>query len=244
MHKNTIWITERGDPAYDLSWLPYAIKKMPGIIITKSPGIIYNILKNFHIKNVIVHSTITGMGATQIEPNVCDTKTAIHYTSKLIAYLGDEKVVLRIDPIIPCNENINIIIKEILCKLITKPRIRISFMDQYCHVRERLNKIGITLPWKGLHAPILLRKRYFAKLQKAYPAWNIETCAEPGFDSSNIGCISLFDCNVLQVPIEKQTKQQRNGCKCFGNKFEVLKSPQQCLHACLYCYWKIDNINV
>jgi hypothetical protein len=71
---NEIGITERGDAGLDLGWLPWVREGKPAILITKDPG---TLLKELMLQgkeyppgkfNVIIHTTITGLGGSVFEP--------------------------------------------------------------------------------------------------------------------------------------------------------------------------------
>ena len=97
-----IGITERGDAGCDLSWYEKLDSVDGAIIITKklSDGVIERLLNVS--KPVILHCTCTGLGGTWLEPNVYDYKTQLNQLIKLIDKGFDKnRVVLRIDPIIP-----------------------------------------------------------------------------------------------------------------------------------------------
>ena len=72
----------------------------------------------------------------------------------------------------------------------------------------------------------------------------IQTCGEPGFESTP--CISQMDIDILglsdSITLEGN-KEQRTHCGCPSNKRQLIsweKSRIKCGHNCLYCYMK-DN---
>jgi len=235
-----IGITERGDPAINLQWMPWVLDFKPAILISKNPLKLFYLLKTmineapevYHFTpNVIVHTTITGFGGSIVEPNVPIVEESLKGFKSLCELLGPERVVLRIDPIIPTDVGINTAYGVLLqARQIFKTRVRISFIDQYEHVKKRFEEKDIKLPWSTFHAPLELRKKAWEKLDKP------EICGEPDFECT--GCISAIDCEILnERPIDKSFKQ-RPCCACLGNKKELLENKQRCAHACLYCYWK------
>lgn len=226
---NLIGITERGDAGLDTSWLKWVLESKPAILISKRPNVLFEILRNFKNTNVIVHTTITGFGSTILEPNVpCADYTIASYY-KLVGLLGEDRVVLRIDPVIPTEKGLETA-KSIVAKSLNT-RIRISFIDNYDHLKERFRQNDIDqLPWDSFHAPLELRKKAWEELGKP------EICGEP--DMPCTGCVSAKDCEVLGViPIEKE-KGQRFFCKCLANKKELLMNCERCPHNCIYCYWR------
>jgi hypothetical protein len=228
---NKVGITERGDAALDLSWKEAVLGGLPTILITKDP-----LALSRHIEkdmNVIIHCTITGYGGTRLEPNVIPPDMAVKGLMRLVDILGIERLVLRIDPIIPCKFEIKRInIKDLIPeKVYSVIRRRVSFLDNYDHVKKRFKKAGLkALPY-GFHAPLDTRKMIVEVLN------NPEVCGEPGL--SCVGCVSLKDLEILGVKPSKEYKpKQRSACTCLASKVELLDNTKQCAHGCLYCYWK------
>lgn len=228
---NEIGITERGDAALDTNWIDWVLNKKPAILITKDPYKLNNILSHIDSHpNIIVHATITGFGGTILEPNVPDFKTSLQGYYDLIKHLGLIRVVLRVDPVIPTEKGITTAKTVITSAISYKPRIRISFIDYYNHVKQRFNDLNIKLPWDSFHAPLNLRKKAWEELGKP------EICGEPDFECS--GCISETDCKILGIELIKTNKNQRFTCSCLANKHELLNRRNRCSHGCEYCYWK------
>ena len=250
--KNSIGITERGDPVFDLNWLPWVQAGNATILITKDPAKLHDVLtriKDSDSFNVIIHTTITGYGKTIIEPNVPTWQDSITGYHNLHKYYGEDRVVLRIDPIIPTEKGIALV-KEIITaasKMSTtqlyngtmnfssmkiKPRIRISFIDNYAHVKRRFKELDIpVLPW-DMHARLDLRLKIWEELGRP------EVCGEPGITCT--GCVSEVDCKVLGVEPIDIGKGQRSHCSCLVNKKELLVDRKRCFHKCAYCYWQDD----
>lgn len=139
---------------------------------------------------------------------------------------------LRIDPIIPTTDGIGIAHEIYSCRADT--RVRISFMDQYQHVRSNLAQVKFHLPYEDFHAPLELRRQVWEDMGKP------EVCGEPGLPCT--GCVSTKDCEVLGVEPITGVSHQRATCACLANKKELLTCKSPCHHGCLYCYWR--NINV
>ena len=99
-----IGVTERGDAGLDFAWMNKSHSVDGMILITKhlSYAFIDRIVKT----NAIVHATITGNGGTIYEPNVPPLSISKQYFSKLVERIGPDRVVLRIDPIIPTDSGI------------------------------------------------------------------------------------------------------------------------------------------
>ena len=230
-----IGITERGDAGLDFSWYN-KINSYDGLIlITKKLS--DEFIKKASETNCIVHATITGLGGTVYEPNVPDLDYSIYFLRELVDCIGEERVVLRIDPIIPTKEGVekalnvyNKFKEENLDDGLI--RLRISFLDNYPHVKKRFIEAGITPLSYNFHAPLEKRK----EILKLFP--NAEVCGEPGILS--IGCISEKDLEILGVEIPKNNVKgfQRTECQCLSIKKEIFTERKQCLNKCLYCYWK------
>jgi hypothetical protein len=227
-----IGITERGDAALDLSWKDW-VKNNPAILITKDPNKLYSVLSSdFEVlPNIIVHASITGWGDSDIEPCVPKTEQSLIGYENLIKLLSNDRVVLRVDPIIPSPEGIQLAKKVVS---FAKTRVRISFLDNYPHVKERFKKAQMKPLDYQFHAPFELRKSIYEDLKRIHPL--IEVCGEPGF--ADVGCVSDVDAKILGVQTQKSCAGQRKDCSCIGNKIELLKNRSRCFHKCLYCYWK------
>jgi len=222
-----IGITERGDAGLDESWRDNLAQVDGAILITKAPQNLYLIPDN-----CIVHCTITGYGGTVLEPNVTNPVVALEAAYRLVDALGPDRVVLRIDPIIPTPKGL-----ERAKYVLDRDwwgRIRVSFLDAYPHVRERFRAKGLTIPWEGLHAPLETRQWALSELKQIYE--DIEICGEPGLDCT--GCVSTRDLKTLGLEGGTGKSQQRLACACLGQKTELLTSKHPCGHGCLYCYWR------
>lgn len=231
-------ITERGDAGLDFEWENHL---QPGnIIISKSLNdkLIEKLV--LHQKQCIFHMTCTGYGRTIVEPNVQPFKWTINQYSKLIqAGFPANQIILRVDPIIPTEKGIKLAINVIQAYLqqcpIQNPRVRFSFLDMYPHVKQRFLEAKISLPYDTFIAPYNLREKCLKELRKL--PIQLEACAENV--SEKIGCISKKDYDTLNLDFEETNFQkQRKDCACCCKKIELLNTPKQCAHKCLYCYWK------
>jgi hypothetical protein len=227
-----IGITERGDAGSDFSWMR-TYKDYDGIIlITKYLS--YQFIEQSKGLNCIVHATITGHGSTIYEPYVPSINLSKILFDKLVDTIGSDRVVLRIDPIIPDDKGIARAInvyQQFHTNYPKKTRVRISFMDNYAHVKQRFKDAGLQPLDYYFHAPIELRK----KVASYFP--DAEICGEPGFNC--IGCVSKKDLEILHIDAEpKIGGWQREECACLTYKVEMLSTKSQCRNRCLYCYWK------
>jgi DNA repair photolyase len=226
-----IGITERGDAGLNFYWEKESgLQGCDGVIlITKHLS--DHFIQRAAEYNSIVHATITGHGGTVIEPKVLPADESAKLFGKLVETLGIDRVVLRIDPIIPTFDHVATAKKvyEELKRYNT--RIRISFMDNYPHVRARFQAAGLEPLRYNFHAPLASRK----EMARFFPG--AEICGEPGMECT--GCVSERDLRTLGIePPESLGGFQRPDCKCLAVKRELLKHRGQCASGCLYCYWK------
>ena len=238
-----IGITERGDAALDTSWKQWVMEGHQAILITKNARKLFEGLyedKKLNLinpKNIIVHATVTGYAGTDLEPNVPKPDWRSINNAKEILGLAD--LVLRVDPIIPTEEG-----TKIACDVIDNfnnnklnSRVRISFIDNYYHIRDR----GVKLPWTSLHAPLEMRKESYNKILKVCTKYDysLEVCGEPSFECK--GCISKRDLQSFNIDYKNigfPKNYQRGACACLGIKHELLNNKHPCAHKCKYCYWK------
>ena len=233
-----VGITERGDAGLDFSWVNKLLDA--NIIITKNLNdtIIEHLINNKD--KIILHITCTGFGKSKIEPNVPIKIFTYHQTLKLIKNgFPVEQIVLRVDPIIPLKITLEQRTKEVLdlFKDMGIKRVRYSFLDMYPHVKERLTKAGMNLPFYTFCCPDYMKKDALDLLKQYEDIYEFEACAENTYHQ--LGCISQKDFDILGIKEEAQPVGfQRKGCMCIAGKTELLSSKKKCPHGCLYCYWK------
>ena len=152
--ENRIGVTESSEIAFNLDAFDRLYKG--NIIITKrlTGKLIEKLLE--HQDKIILHLTVTGMGGSLIEPFVPKYEETFVKTQKLIDNgFPIEHIVLRVDPIVPTNKGV-----ETATSVIRHfgglgiKRIRISFLDNYKHVRERFKDIGVELYGGNFHASL------------------------------------------------------------------------------------------
>lgn len=237
-----IGITERGDAAINKGWIPWVMQeRKPAILVTKDPRLLWKSLTKS--MNIIVHATITGMGGSVLEPNVPVPLMAHRGLEKIISLLGKDRVVLRIDPIMPSEFGVDTALQvlEYGRQNFGDIRVRVSFLDCYRHVYKRFADAGLSemlRMYNGqIHASLKDRQQALAQLPG-----NIEICGEPGMVCQ--GCISPIDVKILNLPQPSniQFGRQRGHCQCLFIKRELLKNRDRCPHQCLYCYWQGENI--
>lgn len=255
MPKYKIGTTEAGDAGLDLSWVDKLDTVDGAIVITK------NITTGFcnaaidHKDKLIVHATVTGYGQSILEPNVPHPALELGSIMKLVNRgLPKNKVVIRVDPIIPTEKGIDTayrVIKAFMDEGFS--RFRVSLIDMYPHARSRFKEAGLPLPYgdNGFAPSKVQLAKVDDMLRQAKNFWEglhngkalrIESCAEPGLtESIPCGCISDYDLNLLGLSEDTEANgvgYQRKGCVCYAGKHELLKHKTRCPHGCLYCYWK------
>lgn len=222
----TIGVTERGDAGIDFSWVKQAKDHAGLILVTKD--LTGGFIKAASKVNCIVHATITGLGGSIYEPNVTPYEFARAKFQMLIDELGTDRVVLRIDPIIPREPELSKAIRVYNDLSALGTRVRISFVDNYPHVKARFKSAGVEPLSYNFHAPLSERKRIAAMFPGA------EVCGEPGFDC--VGCVSERDLKALNISTSANLARgnQRQSCTCLAVKRELLQHRGQCPNGCLY----------
>jgi len=244
--ENRIGTTESGEIAYNLDAFDRLYKG--NIIITKrlTDKLIEKLIE--YKDKIILHCCVTGMGSTRIEPFVPNPQTTLEKLQKLIdGGFPTDHIVLRVDPIVPTFKGLNTATSVLrLFRGLGIKRVRISFLDNYKHVRERFKEIGVELYNGEFHAPLKERLKYLTAIKYCAEECgyeSVEACGEPGIES--VPCLSQKDIDILGFTDEivlEGSKGQRNSCHCPSNKKELLKiKPHKCNNGCLYCYWKDEN---
>lgn len=248
-----IGFTEAGDGGRDLSWLPKCLsRKVDGaVIVTKTlTDKCINAVMECHKNSfpIIVHATTTGWGGTLIEPGVWHFTVQLNQIAKLIdAGFPIQNVILRIDPIWPTDNGLTrvkqVIERSIFMGILPAARIRISVLDEYRHVKERIRKAG----FEPIYGPDRFQPspEEFAAVEKTLSEYDLtyHTCAEPFLTSEKFchtGCLSELDLQLMGLSYDKTFKnpQNRHGCECLGCKTELLSCKHPCASECIYCYWK------
>ena len=249
-----IGVTERGDAGLDLSWVNKLDSVDGAVVITKnpcSPAFQEAMLKNAN--KTVLHATITGYGSVPIEPNVPDFGTAFRALRKMIRDgYPVERIVLRVDPIIPDENGIKLAEAMIRtgCEFFGIRRVRVSVVDMYPHARERFKRAGLDLPYgENFRASpaqfaavdaMLARCKEIETCNGVVITPSIEACAEPNLrNATHVGCIGPKEYELFGIPLpEGEGFKQRRDCLCLPGKTELLENRRQCPHGCLYCYWK------
>lgn len=247
MSKYRIGITEGGDAGIDLRWS----LKMPSVdaavLVTKDCSENLRLIVMSNPDKFLIHATTTGYGGTAIEPNVPRPDVQIQKVRQLIdAGFPSEKIVARIDPIIPTSKGIQIA-GDIIDRFfpIGVRRFRVSVLDIYPHVRERFKKHGIELPYGDAFSASDEQFQAVDDMLRLHksrkPGIQFECCAEPKLKVPfHCGCISEYDLELLGLSEDDGdfSGYQRRDCLCYSGKVELLGRKHPCGHGCLYCYWK------
>ena len=165
-----------------------------------------------------------------------------------------EKIVIRIDPIIPTEKGLSVAYRTMISFMeMGFQRYRVSVIDMYPHARSRFKKAGLPLPYgdNGFAPSQAQLSKVDDMLRQAKQFWEgldngkvlrIESCAEPGLtEPITSGCISDYDLNLLGLSEDSESNgvgYQRKSCMCYAGKTELLKHKTRCPHGCLYCYWR------
>ena len=259
MPKYKIGITEAGDAGLDLSWVNKLDTVDGAIVITKNITIgFYNAVIE-HKDKLIVHATVTGYGDSILESNVPHPALELGSITKLVeGGFPKNKVVIRVDPIIPTKKGIETALRVIKAFMDDGfSRFRVSIIDMYPHVRERFKAAGLPLPYgefgfypsseqvKAVDRMLLDAEIYWSSLGDRTNTCGmlmIESCAEPGLtNAAQCGCISSYDLCLLGLDDELNPDSygfQRKNCLCYSGKTELLEHKKRCRHKCLYCYWR------
>ena len=247
-----IGITKGFDPVFCNDWVKWATNK-PTILISKDFPKLHNSLLNVYPSNIIFHVTCTGLSGSIFEPNTPSVDKVLDSIKDLNDYQR-KHIILRCDPICPplftCNvmnefngskyyENVH---KILSFAGVNNLRVRISFMDMYKHVWERLEKYPLIKEHlkkyygNELHLPLESRKQYLDLIEKIVGR-KVEVCGEPGLEC--FGCISKLDLETLGIDLQKEIGKsgQRAACACLALKKELIPIKKVCPHKCLYCYW-------
>ena len=242
-----IGITERGDPSIDFSWVN-KINNMDGtIIITKNlTDKVIDCAKPY-LDKIIFHVTCTGYGKTIVEPNIPVFTKQLDQAEKLILLgVPYDRVVIRIDPIIPTPKGIKrakMVFEEAIKRGFT--RYRVSVMDVYSYIRDGFKALGIEPPYGDFFTASNEMFKNLNNMLRELKSKNhqitINSCAENKLTEAEAsGCVGLKDIELLGLSTQNvdSSGYQRKGCLCCSAKTELLSEKKQCPYKCIYCYWK------
>lgn len=248
-----IGITETFDPCFVPDWETKLLDA--NIIISKE--LTDEMIEKLLIvqDKVIFHHTVTGFGGTEFEPGVKLPEVEFVQFKKLIERgFPLSHYVLRVDPILCFSEShmktVLVVLDMWKSYLITQDttlRCRISIVDIYDHVRQRLkDEANFEVPWQGFHAPKVVFDHVINSLKPYTDIFDFEACAEtqqrmPSDFIHYCGCASYADLMLLDKEISEYgypEKGQRKECMCLAKKQILGVKPGRCQHRCAYCFWK------
>jgi len=206
---------------------------------TKNPK---NLLKmDIDYNRSALQLTITGLGSTDIEPNVPSYEKIIETTSELVSSgFNPDLINWRFDPVIPGFSSLQTM-EKIACSLadIGIKRCMTSFVTWYGQVKER---------WKDgykTQRSAEVKKDIIIAMSIMLKRFDIELfgCAQPEFegiiqsskciDGDYYNKITGFDFNL------QKDFGQRKACGCTVS--EDVGEYTVCPHGCLYCYARADK---
>ena len=165
----------------------------------------YCILKGFKsYRNCVVHCYLYNWGFYKEDaPTI---KNQFKYVLELFEILGNSKVVIRLENILPNTEY-----KEAIIKIFRK-----------------LHKENINIPVKINFCTNYISKAHYKKLKIDFvnslknSKWvpNIAVCRQSDIKEYGESCIDLDCCNTLKSDILRKgyCRFNNNNCKCLGNK--------------------------
>ena len=252
--------SEYSDPSFHQSLIITRLQNIRGsttskpypplLLITKNIEGCRDILLECRYLNqeLLVHITVTGYGHTILEPNVKPWEEVVENTKILIHenLLNPEKLVLRVDPLIPRPTRLENTILPALIQEFSKlgiRRLRTSVIDYYPHVRERFGNAGLAFN-PTFSVPYNIKLEALQRVSRIAESLNmqVEICAE-GISSDLIGNnVSIQGCASQKdwiVSLDPVINPQRKLCTCDLAKEDLLKGLEKgCPHRCLYCYWR------
>ena len=202
---------------------------------------------NFYFQYTITGHVIKSPSGKNLDGNTPHPLKAIETFNQLSNIIGEEKVILRFDPIVVCDQiSVEKVIKnynEINKRINSGSHVVISFLDIYNHVGSYLNKAGFT-GMKDLVKPenesdLTKLLEGLTKVNKDYGK-EMFSCAE-SIDLEKYGiqhskCIDdQYIQKVFGIKVSKQKdKGQREACGCV--KSLDIGQYDTCTHGCVYCY--------
>jgi hypothetical protein len=205
------------------------------------PGALRDTLERY--RQLYVHLTMTGLGATVLEPHIPSWETMLQMVPALIALVnGPERISWRFDPIVCCmaqgNLSSNIeMFEEIACVMAAAgiTACRTSWVEPYRKVLRRLEKKGVRLLPHTAHER--KEQRLFLEQTAVGLGMSLHYCSVEGCPRSS--CIDGALLNRLHpdglVCSIRRAKGQRKLCGCTES-IDIGWYSQKCPNGCLYCY--------
>jgi hypothetical protein len=196
------------------------------------------------VGQVFLHWTITGLGATFLEPNVQPPDRQLGMLDDIVSFLGDpRRLHWRYDPLVSAQsgcylaENIDLDMFRSLARPFARARVRTvhtSFVTMYPKVRRRLAAKGIDFGEQDAAT----RTDFIRQLRTAAREYGMEvvTCCEPGIPMQR--CIDGALLTQLHPTRERcrtdRALGQRELCGCTVSLDVGQYLP--CPNGCVYCY--------
>ncbi len=206
-------------------------------------------------EQLYLHITVTGMGATCLEPGIAEPYTALNALEKCVVLTGSPcRIAFRFDPVVhlqlPSGKEFTNLYKfeEMLPFLLGSgiKRIIVSWMSEYHKVMQRLKRWQL-YPTHFTELEIQKDYRYLESICNTH-SLQLQACCIKPLDAS--ACI---DGSLLQVlhPHQKTVSLEKAGGQrkyCGCTKSWDIGWYWGCPGGCLYCYaqpkiYKYLNIN-
>jgi hypothetical protein len=199
-------------------------------------------------RQLFVHCTITGMGATRLEPGSPPMERALFSLKELVEFVGlPERIRVRFDPLVhlvfPDGRKYSNIcqFKRVveLSGALGIPSIIVSWMQRYPKVERRLAARGIGI--EPVSRRLLKQETDYMKQVCTELGLSLLGCCAPALQSSR--CINgelLGRLHPLGLRCSQaKARGQRTLCKCTESLDIGWYS--SCAHGCLYCYANPDT---
>ncbi|MCK4545814.1 MAG: DUF1848 family protein [Candidatus Eisenbacteria sp.] len=217
------------------------------VIWTKAPRLLVDnaILRRCIARytSVFLHVTITGMGASPLEPRVPPMEDSLGILADLADLVsGPEHLAVRFDPIVHLRlpdgrEYCNLDHFETVAQGAARHGIRriiVSWMQIYRKVETRLARVGVEVK-----EPVSARRAAEAKRLRRVSeqmGLHLQGCCVPGWPRGK--CIDGAVLGQIHPARERcsraRAKGQRDLCGCTHSIDIGWYGP--CVHGCLYCY--------
>lgn len=213
----------------------------------------------------MVSFSITSLGGTDYEPGVMKPKDLIVRIKDLInkGYLDPNTTTVRLDPIVPGvtkAEDLQEIVSELKAAGITK--YVTSLMQSYGYTEGTATDRGTikAMADKGYNwdeyydretkGPHKGKLKHYPKLE-VIKEWRdilhklrddngiiLESCA---FNNLKLDVSACLDPETIKAVtgienLEESTTKERQTCKCYGHKSDLLALTDECYSSCAYCY--------
>lgn len=209
----------------------------------------------------MVSFSITSLGGSKYEPGVMKPEHLIVRIKDLIAkgYLDPATTTIRLDPIVPGEtkiEDLQKIVTELKAVGITKYVTSLMQSYGYLEGTERDRGTIQAMAAKGYDWDSYYDRDKKGKLkhipkQEVILEWRealhklrddngiiLESCA---FNNLKLDVSACLDPETIKAVtgvnnLEEQETKERQNCKCYGHKSDLLALTDECYSSCAYCY--------